>query len=502
MIFKKISLILTALFLFTACQDFVEEPIKGQQTLDNYFYNKEEARTALMGAYASLSPQDWWEMDFFWLVGDICSDNAFKGNSIEGDQRDFGRLARFNIKPNNEWLEIKYRYTYKTIYRANLIIHNVPDAPIDQETIRQYVAEARFLRAYGYFELIKNFGGVPLVTNPISPEEANKARASEAEVWAQIEQDLKDAAEALPYKSEYASDQLGRATKGAANSYLAKAYLWQEKYGQAQTTAEKVITSSEYNLNDPFSQVWSVDNPNGNGSIFEIQHKYDAIYDAGNALPTLTRSRADGGWGFATPSSHLEQAMQGDPRLEWTIINQGDSVDAEHPSYDTKPSENMSGRINRKYYLKMANRPDKSAHTRGPLNQILLRYADLLLSHAEAAYHNDDESSALTSLNKVRDRVGLDDRSSSGSQLLEDIYHERRMELAMEGHRYYFLKRTDQLEQAITEFVDYNLNESTDPYDSGNPEGQLFQPGVHDLFPIPQQEIDLSEGKIDQNPGY
>jgi hypothetical protein len=226
------------------------------------------------------------------------------------------------------------------------------------------------------------------------------------------------------------------------------------------------------------------------------------VFDAGNALPTLSRSRNDGGWGFGTPSSHLQEFMKDDPRMKHTIILQGDSVDAEHNSYDTKLTENESGRQNRKYYLGMADRPDEDAHKKSPLNHILMRYADLLLIHAEAAQLSGDDGGALGSLNEVRRRAGVSELDLSGNDLLEAIYAERRMELAMEGHRYFDLKRTGRLTAAMADFVDYNMNRSSDPYDAGNDKGILFEPGKHYIFPIPLTEINLSGGIIDQNPNY
>lgn len=495
------------LFIFiglniVSCSDYIDNEITGKQNLDTYYSNYTESNKAILGCYASLSPQDWWQTDFFWMVGDICSDNAFKGNTNEGDQRDFGNLADFNITSSNEWLDSKWRYTYQGIFRTNLAITRIPEAPIADEEINALVAEAKFLRAVFYFELVKNWGGVPLLTEPISVNDANLERATEAEIWAQIESDLNDALEYLPLKSEQASTDKGRATKGAAIAYLAKAALYQKNYMEAQSIANEVIISGEYNLNDAFKDVWSVSNPNGNGSIFEIQNSYNELYDTGSALPVLSRSRADGGWGFCSPSSNLDNFMAGDPRREFTIIKQGDYVNEEYPSYDTKPSENMSGRINRKYFLTSEDRPEKSEHKRSPLNHILLRYADLLLMHAEAAYYNGDENSALISLNKVRARVGLDEVASTGQGLINAIFNERRMELAMEGNRYYDLKRTDRLTDAMTNFINYNLNESTDEFDAGNDEGKYYKAAVHSLFPIPISEINLSQGRISQNSGY
>jgi len=502
-------LVLIALFVFAGCSDFMDQPVKGKQVLSNYFSNEDECVKAISGCYASLSPEDWWENDYFYLVGDICSDDAFKGNSIEGDQRDFGELARFNITPQNEWLEIKYRYSYEQVYRTNLVIENVPNAPISDELKQELVAEAHFLRAFGYFELVKNFGGVPKIITPLTVNDPKQPRASEAEIWQLIESDLKIAIEGLQQKSDQSAAELGRATKGAAQAYLVKAYVFQGKWNDAELLAEHLITDGEYNLSDPFDQVWNINNPNGNGSIFEIQNNYHELYDAGNALPAVTGSRADGGWGFCTPSSHLDNFMSGDPRRNSTIIKHGDYVDDEHPEFDTSLSENETGRTNRKYWLALSDRAAQEEHKRAPLNHILMRYADLLLLHAEAAWHNNNYSDALVSINLVRSRVVLDPVNSSGDQLLIDIYNERRIELAMEGHRYYDLKRQQGIEQSqyprikevMESFVAYNMGSNSD-YDSGNDKGILFDVNKHTLFPIPQIEIDLSEGIIVQNPNY
>jgi len=505
-----ISLVaLLGIFMLGACNDFLDQPVKGTQELGNYYSNEDECLKALSGCYASLSPEDWWENDFFYLVGDICSDDAFKGNSIEGDQRDFGELARFNITPQNEWIEIKWRYAFEQVYRTNLVIANVPNAPVSEELKELIVAEAHFLRAFAYFELVKNWGGVPKITEPLSVNDPKQKRATESEIWELIESDLKMAIQFLPEKSDQSASALGRATKGAAKAYLVKAYVYQEKWSEAKVLAEDIVVSDEYNLNDPFNRIWNVQNPNGSGSIFEIQNNYHELYDAGNALPSVTGSREDGGWGFCTPSSHLDNFMGSDPRRNSTIIKHGDYVDEDHPSFDTSLSNNESGRTNRKYYLGLNERAPQEEHKRAPLNHILMRYADLLLLHAEAAWHVSDYTGAQNSVNMVRARVGLPSISSTGDQLLIDIYNERRMELAMEGHRYYDLKRQRGVEQpefyrikeVMEEFVDYNMGSNTD-YDAGNTKGVLFDVNIHTLFPIPQTEIDLSEGALVQNPNY
>jgi len=237
--FKYITIIIL-IFNLSSCSDFIENEVTGKQNLDSFYSNYSECDGAIIGCYSTLSPQDWWEVDFFWLVGDASSDDAFKGNTNEGDQRDFGNLADFNINSSNEWVEYKWRFSYQGIYRCNLAIERIPEAPIQQEEIDIFVAEAKFLRAVFYFELVKNFGGVPKLLKPLSIQEANLTRSSEEEIWALIEQDLADAAEYLPTKSQISPENLGRATKGAALAYLAKASLYQKKYTEALGFARNV----------------------------------------------------------------------------------------------------------------------------------------------------------------------------------------------------------------------------------------------------------------------
>jgi hypothetical protein len=223
------------------------------------------------------------------------------------------------------------------------------------------------------------------------------------------------------------------------------------------------------------------------------------------------RSRADGGWGFNTPSSNLEQAFvrENDPRLKWTIIKQGDNVGPktasfDYSNYDTKPSENESGRISRKMFLQLADRPANERNY-APLNRIELRYADLLLMHAEASNKLGQDAKALVSLNLVRARANrlspgtVLPRTSTGTALLNHIWLERRLELAMEGHRYYDLVRQHRLVAVIQAFNATQLT-STDPYDKGKVKDQISD--KNNLFPIPTPQIQLSGGNVEQNPGY
>lgn len=512
---KRYIIILVAVTCLSAgCKKFLDQPILGRQNTDNYFKTEADCQAAIIACYFGTHSDQWYQLDRSQMMGDALSDDAFKGNSIPGDQSLFGDIARYHFDATNEWFGYRWTYLWKGIGNCNFAIQGITSSTINETLKQQLIAEAKFLRAYCYFELVKSFGGVPLVTNVPDPQAViSVPRSTKDQCFAQIVKDLSEAAAVLPERAALSADQIGRATKGAANAYLAKAYLYTENWAQAQKYADLVITSGQYSLEPSFSNVWSVRNKNGVESIFEFQYNADQTFNLGTALTTLTRSRADGGWGFDTPSSHLEQAFlkENDPRLKWTIIKQGDNVGAptanfDYSHYDTKLSENESGRISRKFYLAPADRP-ASELSHAPLNMIQMRYADLLLIDAEAAYHNGNESVALTSLNLVRERANrlnpgsVLPRASSGTQLLNDIWLERRLELAMEGHRYYDLVRQHRLVQVIKDFYTYNNSTSTDPYDKGNPKGADVAE-KHNLFPIPQQDIDLSKGVLTQNPGF
>jgi starch-binding outer membrane protein, SusD/RagB family len=492
-----------------SCKTFLDVQPQGQQTTDNYYSNADECKAAVMGCYALTDQDDWWKIDRSRMFGDAGSDDAWKGNAIAGDQREFGDFARFFWLPGNEWFDNRYTFIFQAIGNCNAALVGIDKAPIDATLKQQLLGELKFIRAYNYFELVKGYGGVPLVLTPVAPSEAlTIPRASAQACYAQIIKDLQDAAAVLPEKSARASTDKGRATKGSANAYLAKAYLFTEQWSLCQQAAETVVKSGEYSLGD-FSRVWNVNNPNGVESIFELNYNADQTFNLGTDLTVVMRSRADGGWGFNTPTSNLEQAFGNDPRRQWTIIKEHDNIgpktaNFDYSDYKTKVEENESGRTSRKMYLAPADRP---ANERGhaPLNRIELRYADLLLMHAEASNKLGQDDKAIKSLNLVRQRADLlspgtvPDRASTGAQLLADIWLERRLELAMEGHRYYDLVRQKRLVQVMTDFNKAQLT-STDTYDKGKVKDQISD--KNNFFPIPTPQIQLSNGVITQNPGY
>jgi len=514
------------LFITFGCEDYLDNPPLGQQTIETFFTDEAEAEKGLMAAYFWLSGNDWYFKDVSYTFGDVMSDNSFVG---WWDLPDWTRIGDFEITPLNGHISDNWIYTYKGIFNANLVIENVPLSPeIDDEAfIKKVVAEAKALRAYQYFGLAKMFGGVILLDHPSSEADGALQRSTLDETWDFIEQDLLEAIPDLPIRSQQSSEEQGRITEGMARALLTKVYVYREKWEEALEMAESVISTDEYAL-VPLEVVWDNSIRNCDESVFELQTSDDIAYWLGStfALMTLSRNSSneiESGWGFNTPTSHLDKAFIGkdglteDPRRPFTIIRHGEgrdedgNLDPAAPAYNVfedgvpDTEENPSARISRKMFSSNAVRNGWSSDVG---NFKYIRYADLLLLAAEAAYHEGDEGKARDYANMVRMRAWDNKESekiiSSGTVLLDELYLERRLEMAMEGERFYDLKRTGKLTQALSDFVDYNMNSNTD-FDAKQESGSLFDPDKHTLFPIPQGQIDLSEGegvKLEQNPNY
>ncbi|MBK5719344.1 RagB/SusD family nutrient uptake outer membrane protein [Dysgonomonas sp. Marseille-P4677] len=520
----KILLLSGTLTLFSGCSDFLERPVLGQENLDTYFQNEEECLKQVAGCYQGIFWDGWWQIQAPTVGFDMCTDDLWMGNTTQS-QSDWIRMSHYGNSKTDGPLSNYWQYRYKGILRCNIVIEKVPEAPIKDEDLRKrMIAEAKFIRAYQYFELVKNFGGVPVVLGMLMPNELDGiTRKSVEETYAQIEQDLKDAIADLPAKSEYAAKDLGRATRGAAMGYLGKVYLYQDKYSEAEKILGELIDTQEYDLCPDFKDVWSITNNNNVESLFEVQYSSDISYSLGGRLSVFTGSRDDDGWSWGQPTSNLEKAFldAGDgERLKWTIIKHGDDVPGDDTekakNYVISPSKHKSARINRKFYIPHNLRPEPYDADHIDLNYRLLRFADVLLMYAEAANELGHDSEARKALKRVRDRVSLPEITSSGKTLRDAIRLERRLELALENQRLYDLRRwtDDNGKKALCNvmgpngtFVKYNLYESTDEYETTNQKensnkGITFQENRDLLFPIPNTEVLLSGGSITQNPNF
>ncbi len=219
-----LTLAVTLFFSTTSCEDFLTEEVRGSQNLDTYFASIDDCEAYITGCYEALTCSGWWQINTVWLLSEMCSDDAWMGNTTQS-QSDYISLAHYQGNgASNGPISNFWQYRYKGILRCNVGIERIADLDVEDTDLRdRLVAEARFLRAYYYFELVRNFGGVPLITGFLMPEEIQGiTRSSEEEVYAFIEQDLLDAAEVLPQRSEYDASDMGRATRGAALGLLGK----------------------------------------------------------------------------------------------------------------------------------------------------------------------------------------------------------------------------------------------------------------------------------------
>lgn len=499
----KLCIIITlAAFLPSACQkDFLErKPIIGS-TEENFYRTPADAIAAVNAAYAPLQFEISPAGHFRWIWGDIMSDDASKGGSGDNDANELLQLETFQGPTNTENLESEWSADYEGIYRANIVLERVPGIAMDDALKSRILGEAHFIRAWFFYNLVTMFGGVPLADHVLAPSEYNLPRADAGQVWSLIETDLKTAASALPVRSGYAQEDLGRITKGAAQALLAKSYLWQKRWADAENVANEVIQSNEYQLVINYSSIFTQVGENNSESVFEIQYmnasggnwgKNNA--NEGTFSPVFQRARGQfEGFGFNIPTEDFVQEFfqEGfeDPRLKSTVFRVGDAMGDR--GVFTKEA---TGGIAYDYYPKkyFSNKgedaPFGDPNPNGGVNDRVVRFSEVLLMHAEAAAQNGNEAGARTSLNRVRARARgtatniLPDITATGAALLTAIYRERRIELGLEGHRFFDLVRTGRAQAAL------------------GPLG--YQEGKHNLFPIPQSQVQATNGAILQNPGY
>lgn len=563
---KQLLAILTLFgsLTFTSCEDFLTEEVRGQQNLDTYFTTADECEAYITGCYQDITCGGWWNINTVWLLSEMCSDDAWMGNTTQS-QSDYISLAHYQGNgASNGPISNFWQYRYKGILRCNVAIDRISNTELeDKELQARLVAEARFLRGYFYFELARNFGGVPLITEFKMPEEIQGiTRASLENTYKFIEEDLIAAAEVLPKRSEYADADMGRATSGAALGLLGKVYLYQEKWTEARDVLQKLIPESgytgedaqttEYDLLPNFGDVWDKDFDNSVESLFEVQYEYHATLAVGGSLSTVTGARSCGaalgdGWAWCQPTANLEAAYsEDDERREWTIIKTGcTEIKGETEENFTKilndnkeisvyddcvekynlpanslvidPSGHKSGRIIRKYYLPLNDRPEVYNTDKSPLNHRILRYADVLLMYAEACNELSDDTHAQAALNRVRNRAGLSPVSVTGNELRHAIRNERHLELAFEQNRLYDIRRwkDDNGKPVIANlmgengsFVKWNTDPATrdamewDNQGEASDKGKSFREDRDLLFPIPLYEVTMSNGSIEQNPNW
>lgn len=479
--FKTTTLLLFSLIFLSCDNDLDVEPNNVLTEID-FLNDPNNAIQLVNGVYNK--QLDYNMYAFSWIgITSIVSDDADKGSTLTDTGVDKGRLDNLtfgstDISFNDVWIG-----RYDGIYRANNALFYLEQLSIEENLKNRLIGEVKFIRALCYFDLVRCFGGVPLVTSKIDINDTEQinavvyVRKSKTDTYNQIETDLLDAIDKLPLKGTYGPNDRGRASKGAAQALLAKAYLYQEKWQQSYDMSGNVISSSQYSLMNNYADVWKEIGENGPESIYEVQATLTkGLQDYTNVQGP--RGTPDLGWGFNSPSLSLVNSFDaGDIRKNASII----FVPSVLWDGFVAPTTWTNARYNYKSYQSSIAESWNGDRTQTAKNLRILKYSDILLIRAEAAFHLGFNSEATDKVNELRTRAGL---STVSSVTLTSILKERRAEMAMEHDRWFDLVRTGTAEAAMAA------------------DGKTFIVGTHELFPIPENQRISSGGLLTQNYGY
>jgi starch-binding outer membrane protein, SusD/RagB family len=559
---SKLCIIVLMVFLIGCQDDFLNVPHLVDETDQNF--DSGMAVTACYNININTTQYEYPNIRWFnyqtFIQGDAISDDAFLGGS--GDAMGMRGLELFSSNGINAQTYNFWRVQYIKIYHMNYALEGIAaDRTITESLRERYISEVKFLRALNYFMLVRVYGGVPAVFK-LGNDYKTTGRASEQAIYEQIEADLLEAISVLPSRAEYPVSDLGRATRDAARGLLAKVYLYQQKYQQCYDVTSAIISSGIYQLESDYADLWKRGLPNNRRNEHGVESLFEFTSAANpegvNAADWAVAQRAhqtnfetSKGWGMINPTLDLlDEFEQGDPRVISTFMFNGDSlvdptgkiVIAVETSFGNSFRANEHHMLNMKVHRKLTDNP-ASTDNSGE-NYIVLRYADILLMHAEAANELGYTSEALAKINIVRARarnsVRTDYRreyinfkgvvpnpnlpaeesersfqkydwySVEETSILPDIaitgkdelrmaiWKERRVEFALEGERFYDLVRQSKV---IPNRVGNLMRTFAQKWNTEK--GKYFEDGTHERFPIPQSEIDLMGPQlIPQNPGY
>jgi len=506
---KLIYSAIVILFISISCSDeFVEIPPVGVLDATTFFNDEDNAEQALIGVYDLMQynyAKDWSSAYF---VKMLPGDDVNCGGGSATDQVPLVEINDYvNVSVSNPAITSVWNLHYRSIALANTIIENVEKGELSNKAF--VLAEAKFMRAWCYFELTTLWGDVPLrLVNPteLSSEAFAIPKSTRAEVYAQIEADLKEAIAGLPTKVGAAQDF--RVTKATAQATLGKVLVFQEKYSEALTYLEPVITNPLYGLAPSVGAAWSVEGEFGKESLFEIGFISTNGYDWGNVAwggrmesnlhVQLMGPRGEfnitpvgllNGWGFNYPSAKAIDAFKAsgeNSRRSATILTEEELIAAGGTVDKSSPIYGYDGAIRIKYATRASDTSDGGVRELNyTSNWRLLRYAEVLFLAAESYMMGGNDTNAIIELNKVRERAGVDliPDGVGGDELFDMMMDDKFLEFAHEGPRFWDLVRWG---KASSELAGTG-------YSSKN-----------DLFPIPITEIDLNTAltEADQNPGY
>ena len=488
---KYIFILIIAILLTNCTDDFLSKKKLGSLTTENFFLSENDAFQSLVAAYSDL--KDYRYTWTIWAFGDVLSDDATYSGS-DADVQAYAQMEAYKYPTDNGRILGRWQILYRGINKANQAIDGISkmdDALFKTINKKRLLGEAYFLRAYYYHELVIVFGDVVLLTSTPTIADKQKPRSPVADVYKQIEEDLKKAAEYLPVKSTLTPTiDAGRITRGAANAMLARVYLFEKKYTECKVACLEVFKDG-YELETDYGYVFTLAGENCKESIFEITHYNSATQTAATTnngnfhVLMMMPFGTTYGYGINQPTKSLADAFDaaGDNiRKDATLLTETDLKAWESATDFAKLERNRTGYYNQKYYLKPADRSKEIRNN--PTNIRIIRLSEVYLTYAEACVKGvpADELNAREYLNKVRRRVKLPENTTdSGETLFNAIINERRLELAMEGHRFFDMIRTGKAVEA---------------FKTKGP----FREGISNIMPIPQAEIDICGGIMQQNP--
>ena len=484
---KRILIIVIIAFAFTQCsKDFLDLAPISSPNSQNFYKTMSDFENALIGTYSILKTSGVYS-DNFQLIGDLRSDNTEMGTTASFRIYNYD-MSEFNDQVDNPITESVWNHHYRGITLANLILDNIDNIEAPEPSKEEIKGEAMFLRGLFYFNLVRVFGDVPLITNSLRTIEAayGKGRTEKATVYKQIIDDFIYAEKALPSSPK----QVGRATKGASAALLGKVYLTLHDFNNAKIKLEAVINSNQYKLLNDYKDLWVAGNKNHSESIFDVQFKRGSGTGTGSNFsesftpylyPYLPYYSTGGGFNIPTLdliASYEKNDLRKDASLREYYIYNGDTIDG------------LAGR----YCIKFYSMPTQGQGSDD--NWPVIRYADVILMYAEVLNEISFQPNGLAFqyLNRIRNRVGLPDKTSgnpnpnlsidSQDKFRLAIEQERRVELAFEGHRWFDLVRTGRAVEVM------------------NPKVKTTVKEYMLLLPIPQSQIEINPEKINQNPGY
>ena len=514
-IYIKIFIALFVVLASSCSKEFLERNPLDQEVSSNFYQTEEDAIMALVAVYDVLgyqsAPGAAWAP--FVTVSDILSDDGFAGGGDANDGLDENEFNNFNIPTTSQIAHSIWIKNYIGIYRANLLLEKIDDIDASDEFKTRVIAECKFLRAYFYFDQVRFFENVVLLTNTISgPSEYSQPQSTPELVYNQIALDLVEAIDDLP--EIVSPDELGRITKWAAEGLLGRVFLFYNGIYNTDMMAgsevvsnaivlqylEDLIANSGHDLFPDYQTNFKIAGEFGMESVFEISHGdspawWDWEYPRGgegNLAAQMQGPRVSGsenwdrGWSFCTVSQKLVNDLQDDPRLEYTVLFQDELDGVLSKGYQ------HTGYFSKKYSSDVEHWGSGGQfELNRTCNYRVIRFSDVLLMAAELG-----SPSAQTYLDRVRGRVGLDPIPATP----ENIYHERRLELSLEGLRYFDVLRKG-LSYANQEFSVSGLR-GPDYIGDQQLFDVTFNSATKGFLPIPQTEVDLSGGLFVPNVGY